>query len=88
MDVRTEVPNGETFLIKVSDNGCGIPDEGKGKLFQEFYSTKGSKGTGLGLPVTHKIITEHKGKIAVDSEVGRGTTFIISLPMKRDTDFC
>ncbi|MFH1567064.1 MAG: ATP-binding protein, partial [Gemmatimonadota bacterium] len=47
-----------------------------------FYSTKGSKGTGLGLAVTHKIIEEHGGSIDVTSEVGVGTTFSIALPLK------
>jgi len=68
------------FVIRIQDNGCGISDEHKQNLFQAFFSTKGSKGTGLGLPVTHKIITEHGGRIDVESEVGNGTTFLITLP--------
>jgi signal transduction histidine kinase len=68
------------FVIRIQDNGCGISDEHKQNLFQAFFSTKGSKGTGLGLPVTHKIITEHGGRIDVESELGNGTTFLIVLP--------
>ena len=68
------------FLIRVRDNGAGIPDEHRQKLFHAFFSTKGSKGTGLGLPVTYKIITEHRGRIDVETEAGNGTTFLITLP--------
>jgi len=81
--VSIEVVEGGMFHINVSDNGCGISQEDKAKLFQMFFSTKGSKGTGLGLAVTHKIIVEHKGKILVDSELGKGTTFTIVLPCER-----
>jgi len=68
------------FFIRVEDNGCGVPDEHKQKLFQAFFSTKRSKGSGLGLPVTHKVITEHRGRIDVESKEGKGTTFLITLP--------
>jgi signal transduction histidine kinase len=70
----------DEFVIRIQDNGCGISEENKPKLFQVFFSTKGSMGTGLGLAVVHKIITEHRGRIEVESEVGKGTTFIITLP--------
>jgi signal transduction histidine kinase len=82
VEVCTEIPDGGMFYIKISDNGCGISDEDKEKLFQMFFSTKGSRGTGLGLPVTHKIITEHNGEIAVESKIGEGTTFTVTLPLR------
>ena len=72
-----------SFAIGMSDNGCGISQENLQRLFEVFFSTKGSKGTGLGLAVTHKIITEHGGSINVESEPGVGTTFIFDLPMKK-----
>jgi len=72
----------ERFLIVVADNGCGISEEDRKQLFKAFFSTKGSKGTGLGLAVTHKIISEHGGDIGVESEVGAGTSFTIRLPLK------
>ena len=82
---RVEVSTAKTddrehFCIVVSDHGSGISKEDQAKLFQIFFSTKGSKGTGLGLAVTHKIIQEHGGTITVESELGAGTRFIIHLP--------
>ena len=75
----------ETFFsVIVSDNGCGISEENLKNLFKVFFSTKGSKGTGLGLAVTHKIITEHGGDIRAESQVGEGTRFIIELPIKKE----
>ncbi len=68
------------ILIEVSDNGCGIPRENLAKIFDPFYTTKGQKGTGLGLAVVWGIIEKHQGKIEVESEVGKGTTFKIWLP--------
>lgn len=68
--------------FQVVDNGCGMDEETKEKIFQRFFSTKGSRGTGLGLMITKKIIDEHQGAIEFDSEKGKGTRFIIRLPEK------
>ena len=65
--------------IEVKDNGNGIPKDKVNEVFNLFYSSK-KKGTGLGLAVTKKIIDEHKGKILVESQEGKGTTFTIILP--------
>ena len=70
--------------IRVSDNGCGIPSDQLERIFKVFYSTKGSRGTGLGLGVTKKIVLEHGGNIAVESVEGQGTTFSIRLPVRRE----
>ncbi|MCM8769130.1 MAG: GAF domain-containing sensor histidine kinase [Candidatus Omnitrophica bacterium] len=70
------------FEILVTDNGCGIPRDKINKVFEVFYTTKGHKGTGLGLPVAKKIVGEHRGKIKVESTVGQGTTFVITLPTR------
>ena len=83
VDVWSEADDGDLFRINISDNGCGIPEENRESLFEVFFSTKGSRGTGLGLPVTMKIVAEHHGTITVDSEVGQGTTFTVTLPTKR-----
>ena len=83
IEISTEASDGKIFRIKVSDNGCGIQEKDRKKFFRIFFSTKGSKGTGLGLAVTHKIITEHKGTISIESEIGQGSTFTISLPLRK-----
>jgi len=72
-----------TARVIVADNGTGIPPGESGKIFEVFASTKGSRGTGLGLPVSQKIVREHGGRIVIDSEVGKGSTFTIELPMRR-----
>lgn len=69
--------------IKISDSGCGIPQEDVARIFEPFYSTKGQKGTGLGLAVIWGIIDNHNGTIKVESEMGHGTTFLIRLPLKQ-----
>ena len=68
--------------FQVVDNGCGMDEETKEKIFQRFFSTKGSRGTGLGLMITKKIIDEHQGAIECESETGKGTRFVIRLPEK------
>jgi signal transduction histidine kinase/pSer/pThr/pTyr-binding forkhead associated (FHA) protein len=72
-----------TARVIVEDNGVGIEESQLGSIFQVFASTKGARGTGLGLPVSQKIVREHGGKINVASSVGRGSTFVIELPMRR-----
>jgi PAS domain S-box-containing protein len=67
--------------ISIEDTGCGIPQENLGKIFNPFFSSK-EKGMGLGLSLVKKIITAHQGKIEVESEIGKGTTFRIYLPTK------
>jgi signal transduction histidine kinase len=69
--------------VKISDTGQGIEKELLEKIFAPFFSTKGEKGTGLGLAICSKIISQHKGEIRVESEVGKGTTFTIFLPVWR-----
>lgn len=72
---------GDDWLaIHVEDNGSGIDEEHRDRLFKEFFSTKGSKGTGLGLAVSDKIVREHGGRIEVASEKGKGTRFDVFLP--------
>lgn len=69
------------IVFTISDTGCGIPKEHLLKIFDPFFSTKGSGGTGLGLSVSHGLIRAHQGEIAVESKLGKGTTFTINLPV-------
>lgn len=73
---------GEKKFVKIDieDSGCGIPPENLNKIFEPFFSTKGQRGTGLGLSVIWGIIDNHNGVITVQSEVSKGTTFSIRLP--------
>ena len=66
--------------IEVRDNGPGIPADQMEKLFSPFVSTKKGRGTGLGLPVSQKILNEHGGRILVESEPGHGAYFTLELP--------
>ena len=62
--------------IDVIDNGVGIPEELRGKLFDPFFTTKDpDKGTGLGLSISHNLIEQIGGRIEVESELGKGSTF-------------
>jgi signal transduction histidine kinase len=73
----------DTVDIEIKDTGSGIPHELLSKVFDPFFTTKDvGKGSGLGLFIVHEIIEEHDGCIAVDSEAGKGTTFLIRLPIK------
>ncbi|MEM1068805.1 MAG: ATP-binding protein [Planctomycetota bacterium] len=81
---------GDMVELVVRDNGCGIPRETLPNIFDAFYSTKdgpdesGKGGTGLGLAACKEIIDAHNGRIRVESTVGRGTAFIIRLPIAQD----
>jgi signal transduction histidine kinase len=73
----------EIIRITIADNGVGIKEADIASIFQVFASTKGARGTGLGLPVSQKIVREHGGKIVVTSQPGQGSQFTIELPTKR-----
>ena len=73
--------NDEYVEVRVTDDGCGIPQEQLQKLFEPFSTTKGQKGTGLGLAVTWGIVDNHNGTISVESKLGVGTTFTIRIPV-------
>jgi signal transduction histidine kinase len=73
---------GDEALVSISDTGCGIPEEIRGRIFDAFFTTKSAgEGTGLGLDIVRKIVEKHQGRIEVESEVGRGTTFTVRLPI-------
>ena len=74
-------PGHKVAVIRVSDNGPGVPDSIKDKILQPFFTTK-EEGTGLGLSIAARIIEEHQGRLDITSKTGAGTTFIITLPLK------
>nr|WP_319395320.1 transporter substrate-binding domain-containing protein [uncultured Desulfobacter sp.] len=74
-------------LLSISDNGHGMPEALIKKIFEPYFTTKEQgKGTGLGLSVVYGIVEDHKGAIKVDSEIGKGTTFKIYLPLMKQSD--
>lgn len=76
--------DGDFVKISISDNGMGMTDEVKQKIFEPFFTTKkAGEGTGLGLSIVFSIIELHKGAIEVNSELGKGTEFLISLPINQ-----
>jgi signal transduction histidine kinase len=82
--VRTRyLPESHEAQITVTDNGPGVAPERHDEVFEAFWSTKGQRGTGLGLAVTRKIVEEHGGSIVLQSEPGPGATFVITLPTDR-----
>jgi signal transduction histidine kinase len=84
--VKTDKPPGWGVRFEIIDNGTGLDEEVQKKLFTDFFTTKGYKGTGLGLPVTEKIVREHGGKLHFRSRPGQGTTFTLLLPEEQAAD--
>lgn len=82
LTVRTH-REGQLLCIEVSDTGCGISPEDQERLFQEFFTTK-ERGYGLGLHIVHTIVKRHGGTIEVESEVDKGTTFVLHLPIEQE----
>lgn len=85
LTIATEINNDNYFRIKISDTGHGIPKDDLKNIFDPFFSKKDS-GTGLGLSIAHNIIKNHNGFIEVESELGKGTTFVLKLPLERSEE--
>jgi PAS domain S-box-containing protein len=83
-DVLTQDAN-PVVRVKISDNGCGIPEENLERIFSPFFTTNDTeKGTGLGLSISKKIVEEHGGKITITSQLNRGTAVTVLLPGEGD----
>jgi CheY-like chemotaxis protein/anti-sigma regulatory factor (Ser/Thr protein kinase) len=83
--LRTAATAGEV-LITVADNGMGMPPRVRHRIFDPFYTTKGQKGSGLGLSIAYTIVARHKGQIEVESDEGQGTTFTVRLPVAAEPE--
>ena len=79
----TSLDKDQYVRIEFADDGEGISEENLEKIFEPFFTTK-TRGTGLGLAITKQIIDMHQGKIFIDSEIGKGTTVVICLPLVRE----
>ena len=84
--IKTEAIDSDSLIIRISDNGSGMTEDVQRRLFDAFFTTKPvGSGTGLGLTISHQIIVEkHKGKLSVNSEIGKGTEFLIEIPLNQD----
>jgi len=83
--IRTKNTDSSSVRLEISDNGSGIPPEDIPHIFQPFFSTKrNARGIGLALAIVHGIVSNHSGKIEVDSVVGRGTTISLIFPLKKE----
>lgn len=82
IDISVKLPAVDKISVTIADNGSGIPAENLRTVFEPFFSTKGEKGTGLGLSITYGLVQKLGGNISVESEVDKGTSFTITLPVK------
>jgi signal transduction histidine kinase len=82
ISVRADYFDSHHFMVEVEDDGIGMDDATAEKVFSQFFSTKGTDGTGLGLLVVHEIVKEHGGRIEVLSAPGKGSTFRVLFPLR------
>jgi len=83
LEIRARLEAGQGIVVTVQDDGCGIPEADMERIFEPFFSTRKEKGgTGLGLSITYGLVQEIGGTIRVQSELGRGTLFTITLPVQ------
>jgi signal transduction histidine kinase len=75
--------DGSHLVLRIADTGHGITPEQMSQMFTPFFSTK-EGGTGLGLTIVQGLVSQHRGEISIESETGRGTTFVIRLPLEAD----
>jgi signal transduction histidine kinase len=83
LSIRSNKSTGAA-IVNIKDNGCGIPEDKLPKIFNPFYTSK-SNGTGLGMAVAKKVVEAHRGRIEVQSSMGAGTDFEITVPLSDST---
>ena len=86
VNMTTSLEEPDWVCFEVTDNGCGMDEETLDRMFDPMFSSKGGKGTGLGMLVTRKLIEEHKGTISVDTVLNQGSTFTIRLPYEKTNE--
>lgn len=85
--IRLMAKNPDMLILEVADSGCGIKDDAMQKIFEPFYTTRGSRqGTGLGLSVVQNMVTSVGGNIRVESKADEGTTFVLEIPQSRSEE--
>jgi two-component system, NtrC family, sensor kinase len=85
IDINSEMDGNASVKVTIKDEGCGIAPQNLGKIFKPFYTTKpAGMGTGLGLPISLRIIKSLGGEIHVESQPKKGSTFTLSLPVYRE----
>ncbi len=84
--LKSFFPDGWGVEYQISDNGCGMDEETRNRIFQNFFTTKGSRGTGMGLMISKKIVDMHGGQIEISSLKSRGTTVIVRLPARETAE--
>ncbi|MEM8559726.1 MAG: ATP-binding protein [Bacteroidota bacterium] len=82
--VRTHVDEARGVVAEVRDNGLGMPEDVRSRIFEPLFTTKGDRGTGMGLTVSYGIVQEHEGTIEVTSQAGEGTRFTLTFPILTD----
>ena len=82
VSVKTDFYDDDHFMFEIADNGIGMDQATQRNIFEEFFSTKGSEGTGLGLAVVDKVVNKHGGRIEVTSTPGKGTKFTVIFMIK------
>jgi PAS domain S-box-containing protein len=85
VEIRTGKTEQGSAVFEIEDNGCGMDEATRSKLFTPMFSSKGGKGTGLGLLVTKKLVEEHQGTIDIDTRLGYGSVFTMTLPERPQT---
>jgi signal transduction histidine kinase len=85
VEIRTGKNEQGAAVFEIEDNGCGMDEITRSKLFTPMFSSKGGKGTGLGLLVTKKLVEEHQGTIDIDTRLGYGSVFTVTLPERPET---
>jgi PAS domain S-box-containing protein len=87
LEIGVKLKDPETLLIWFKDNGCGIPDDIKSRVFEPYFTTKEKGiGTGMGLDISKQIVENHHGRIYLESKVGVGTTFFVEIPLNQDKE--